>query len=366
MQKIKDILTSLESLAPPSYQENYDNAGLIVGDKHAIVTGVLITLDVTEAVVQEAVSKKCNLIIAHHPIVFKGLKKLTGSNYVERTVLAAIKNDVAIYAIHTNLDHVLKGVNSKIAEKIGLKNIKILAPKKNILQKLVTFVPTENSESVLEALFNAGAGEIGAYKNCSFSTTGTGTFLPGEAANPAVGTIGKREDVRENRLEVIFPSHLGRKILTVLKAVHPYEEVAYYLQELENENQEVGAGMVGELEHDMQHEDFLQLLRSNMQLRVIRHTAPVTGPIRRVAVCGGAGSFLLPLAIGSGADVFITADYKYHEFFDADQQIMICDIGHYESEVFTKDLLYDYLSGIFSNFALCLSEINTNPVHYFL
>ena len=365
MQKIKDILTSLENLAPSSYQESYDNAGQIVGDKNAIVSGVLVTLDVTEAVVYEAVSKNCNLIIAHHPIVFKGLKKLTGSNYVERTVLAAIKNDVAIYAIHTNLDHVIKGVNSKIAEKIGLKNIKILAPKKNILQKLVTFVPIESSEKVLQALFDAGAGEIGAYKNCSFSLNGTGTFLPGESANPALGTIGKLESVNENRLEVMFPAHLSRKILTALKSTHPYEEVAYYLQELENENQEVGAGIIGELDMEMQADAFLNHLKYTMQVKVIRHTTPLPRPILRVAVCGGAGSFLLPNALGSGADVFITADYKYHEFFDADSQIMICDIGHYESEVFTKDLLYDYLSGIFSNFALCLSEINTNPVHYF-
>jgi dinuclear metal center YbgI/SA1388 family protein len=365
MPQIQDITRELEKLAPLSYQDDYDNAGLLVGNPATEISGVLISLDVTEAVIAEAIAKNCNLIVAHHPIIFKGLKKLNGKNYVERTVISAIKNDVAIYASHTNLDHVHLGVNRKIADRLGLKNVRILEPKNQILKKLALFVPVENTSEVLDALFRAGAGKIGEYSDCSFRTEGTGTFLPGEASNPVIGAKGKLEEVAENRVEVMFPSHLERNILAALKKSHPYEEVAYYVQTLENENQEVGAGAIGELATAMDYSEFLPFLKQQMNTSVIRYTAPLNKKIRHVAVCGGAGSFLLQNAIKAKADVFVTADYKYHEFFDADQQIMICDIGHYESEVFTKDLLYHYLSGIFSNFALCLSEVNTNPVCYF-
>ncbi|MDQ6476886.1 Nif3-like dinuclear metal center hexameric protein [Dyadobacter sp. LHD-138] len=365
MTKIKQITQQLEKLAPAPYQESYDNAGLLVGDPQTVVTGVLFSLDVTEQVVEEAIAKNCNLIVAHHPIVFKGLKKLNGTNYVERTVIKAIRHDVAIYAIHTNLDHVTNGVNWKIAERLGLTNVKVLAPKKQLLFKLTFFVPIENSQKVLDALFEAGAGTIGQYKNCSFRTEGTGTFQPSDLANPVIGTRGIKEEVSEHRVEVMFPAYLESSILKTLKDNHPYEEVAYYLQALENENQEVGAGAVGELAEAMDPEDFLYFVKKQMQTPLIKHTVPLNKKIKRVAVCGGAGSFLLPNAIKAQADVFITADYKYHEFFDADNRIMICDIGHFESEVFTKDLLYNYLSGIFSNFALCLSEVNTNPVRYY-
>jgi len=365
MTKIKQITQQLEKLAPISYQEGYDNAGLIVGNYETEVTGILFSLDVTEAVVAEAIEKNCNLIVAHHPIVFKGLKKLNGSNYVERTVIKAIKNDVAIYAIHTNLDHVTQGVNWKIAEKLGLLNVRVLSPKKQLLTKLTFFSPVENTQTILNALFAGGAGEIGQYKNCSFRTEGTGTFQPGNEATPAIGTKGKDEEVKENRIEVMFPAYMQSTVLKIMKENHPYEEVAYYLQTLENENQEVGAGAVGELEQAMEPEAFLQFLKDRMQTSLIKHTIPLNKKIQRVAVCGGAGSFLLPDAIRAQADVFVTADYKYHEFFDADNRIMICDIGHFESEVFTKDLLYNYLSGFFTNFALCLSDVNTNPVRYF-
>ncbi|WP_025763507.1 Nif3-like dinuclear metal center hexameric protein [Dyadobacter tibetensis] len=365
MKKIKDIINELEKLAPSAYQEDYDNARLIVGDAHQLVEGILITLDITEAVVEEAITKKCNLIVAHHPIVFKGLKKLTGSNYVERTVALALKNDIALYAIHTNLDHVEKGVNWKIAEKLGLQNIRILAPKAQILQKLTTFVPTDHALAVRQALFAAGAGEVGKYSHCSFSTQGVGTFLPGEDSNPVIGKQGSLEHVNEIRIEVIFPSHMSSKILGALQLAHPYEEVAYYLQNVENLHQQVGAGAVGQLPVPMDAVSFMAHLKKSMDLQTFKHTPIISDKIQTVALCGGAGSFLLPKAKAVQADVFITADYKYHEFFDAEKDLMICDIGHYESEVFTKDLLHDYLSGIFSNFALCLSETNTNPVHYY-
>ena len=366
MPQIKDITAELEKLAPLPYQEDYDNAGLMVGDPGMMVTGVLISLDITEEVITEAVQKGCNLIVAHHPIIFRGLKKLNGKNYVERTVIKAIKSDVALYASHTNLDHVQHGVNYTIAERLGLEQVRILAPKTQILKKLTFFAPLANTQSILDALFRAGAGEVGKYKNCSFRSEGTGTFLPGEDAQPVIGQPGSPEQVAEHRAEVIFPSHLQSAVLAALRKTHPYEEVAYYLHLLENENQDVGAGAVGDLQAPLSPEAFLQHLKTRMNTGTIRHTRIVTNEIKRVAVCGGAGSFLLQDAIRAGADVFVTSDYKYHEFFDADNRIMICDIGHYESEVFTKDLLYHYLSGIFSNFALCLSDVNTNPVKYFV
>jgi dinuclear metal center YbgI/SA1388 family protein len=365
MLTIKDIIQHLEKLAPLSYQESYDNAGLITGSPEWEVKGVIISLDGTEAVVEEAISQSCNLIIAHHPIIFKGLKKLIGANYVERTVLKAIKNDVAIYAIHTNLDNVKGGVNYKIAEKLGLQKVRILSPKKQLLQKLVTFVPSENTALVLNALYEAGAGNIGNYAGCSFRTTGTGTFTPNEEANPHIGAQHKPEEVQEERLEVIIPQYLSGKVLQALKKAHPYEEVAYYLTSLENTYQDVGSGVVGELPQPMEESAFLSYLKAQMQLNCIKYTTLRSRPVQRVALCGGAGIFLLPEAIKQQADVFITADIKYHEFFDADNKLILADIGHYESEVFTKELIYTCLSQKFTNIALILSKTITNPIFYF-
>ncbi len=366
MPQIKDITQALEKLAPLSYQEDYDNAGLLVGSPLEEVSGVLISLDVTEDVVAEAIRKNCNLIVAHHPILFKGLKKLNGKNYVERTIIKAIQNNIAIYATHTNLDHVEQGVNRMIAQRLGLENLKILVPKKQLLKKLTFFVPLSSSEEVLNALFDAGAGSVGKYSHCSFRLEGTGSFLPEQDAKPTIGHLGQLEEVQEHRIEVLFPSYLENSVMTALRKVHPYEEVAYYLHVLENENQEVGAGAVGDLPSPMPVQDFLHMLKAQMNAGVVKYTNPHCETIKRVAVCGGAGSFLLSHAKSARADVFVTADYKYHEFFDAENQIMVCDIGHYESEVYTKDLLYNYLSGIFSNFALCLSDVNTNPVKYYV
>ncbi len=365
MLQIKDITQYLEQLAPLALQESYDNAGLLVGNPQATVTGILVTLDCTEEVVQEAIQQGCNLIVAHHPIVFKGLKKINGKNYVERTIIAAIKNDIAIYASHTNLDHVTGGVNFNIAQQLQLTQARILDPKKQELKKLVSFVPIAHTQQVLDALYVAGAGQIGAYKNCSFRTEGTGTFKPTGNAQPFIGTLAQDEAVQENRIEVILPAYLEHSVLAALRKAHPYEEVAYYLSVLENEFTEIGAGVIAELPHALTPVDFLMHLKTSMQLPLIKHTALGNKPIKKVAVCGGAGSFLLPNAIRAGADAFITADYKYHEFFDAENKLMICDIGHYESEVYTKDLIISYLSEKFSNFAILKSQVNTNPVFYF-
>ncbi|MFZ1807398.1 MAG: Nif3-like dinuclear metal center hexameric protein [Cyclobacteriaceae bacterium] len=362
--KIKDVTSHLESMAPGAYQESYDNSGLITGNPDWPVNGVLVTLDCIEIVVEEAIQQKCNLIIAHHPIVFKGLKRLTGKNYVEKTIIKAIKNDIAIYAIHTNLDNVLNGVNYKIAEKLGLSGLRILAPKANTLSKLVTFIPKDAAQPVLNALHAAGAGNIGNYKNCSFSTTGTGSFQPNDKANPQVGRVGKQEQVEEIRAELIFPLMLENKIISALKKSHPYEEVAYYLTSLNNDNQEVGSGVIGTLETPTEPKVFLDRLKESMKTASIRHTALLSKPIQKVAICGGAGSFLLPAAKAQGADVFVSADFKYHEFFDAEGQILIADIGHYESEQFTKDLLKEVLEEKFSSFAVYFSKSVTNPISY--
>src|SRR5690554_5803225 len=309
---ISDIVFHLESIAPPAYQESYDNARLLTGSPDGKVTGILCTLDVTEEVVQEAIDNNCNLIVAHHPIIFKGLKSLTGKNHVEKTVIKAIKNDIAIYAIHTNLDHIHTGVNKKIADKIGLTKTKILSPKPSLLMKLVTFVPSENADQVLQSLFEVGAGQIGDYSSCSFQLEGTGTFLPGKEANPTIGDRGSISRVAEKRLEVMFPRHMKPAVVKALKNAHPYEEVAYYLHALENDNQEVGAGMVGELEEAMEEGAFFDHLKKSMGLTMVKHTAFRNKEIKTVAVCGGAGIFLLPHAKSARADIFITSDIKYH------------------------------------------------------
>lgn len=362
--KVKDITNYLEQLAPLAYQESYDNSGLLIGDPQQEVTGASITLDVTEAVIDEAIANGDNVIIAHHPLIFNGVKKLTGKHWVERCVIKAIQNKIALYAIHTNLDNIHTGVNRMIAEKLGLANLQVLNPKKDLLTKLVSFVPPENTQAVLDALYEAGGGEIGNYDHCSFKTEGTGSFRPGEKATPYVGTNNEDETVQENRIEIIFPSHISGKIIGALHKSHPYEEVAYYLTPLANKHQEVGSGMIGYLESPMDAEAFLKMLKSKMNTDCIRHTYICRKEIRKVALCGGAGSFLLNHAKSQGADIFITGDFKYHEFFEADDQIIIADIGHFESEQYTKDLLYDILSKKITNIAFRLSEVQTNPIKY--
>lgn len=363
--RIEDIVRYLETVAPPIYQENYDNTGLIVGHPHMELKGILFCLDSTEAVIDEAIRKGCNLVVAHHPIVFNGLKRFNWRDYVQRTVMKAIKYDVAIYAAHTNLDNVRAGVNAKISEVIGLQNTRILASRSNSLKKLYTFVPTQQADKVRNALFAAGAGHIGNYSDASFNLVGAGTFKAGAGANPFVGEVGQRHYEAEVKIEVIFPIHLQSKVISHLLESHPYDEVAYDIISLDNNNQEIGAGMIGELSEPMEEKVFLQHLKTVMQTPVIRHTGLLNKPIQRVAVCGGAGSFLLNKAIGQNADIFVTADYKYHQFFDADGRIIIADIGHFESEQFTIDLLYDLIIKKFNNLAVHKTEVNTNPVKYF-
>ena len=362
--KVNDIVSSIEEMAPVSYQESYDNAGLLVGSYDTEVSGVLICLDVVESVVEEAINKGANLIIAHHPIVFKGLKRFNGNNYVERTVMLAIQNNIAIYAAHTNLDSVKGGVSDRICDLIGLQNKRILSPLAGDLNKLVTFVPIEYAQKVKEALFNVGAGSIGNYDSCSFSNEGKGTFRANEGADPFVGEIGKVHHENETRIETVFPKHLKGKILSALFKNHPYEELAFDVYQLENVNPNVGLGMIGELEKEEDSLQFLKRIKKIFGSACIKHTDLIKDKIKTVAVCGGSGSSLLRKAIAQKADVYVSGDFKYHEFFDAEEKIIIADIGHYESEQFTSDIFYEIVTKKFPNFAVYISDINSNPIKY--
>jgi dinuclear metal center YbgI/SA1388 family protein len=363
--KISTITSFLESLAHPSLQEPYDNTGLITGDADWECTGIICSLDATEEVVKEAISKKCNLIVAHHPIVFGDLKKINGKNYVEKTIIAAIKNDIAIYAIHTNLDNVIDGVSGKMAAMLGLKNIAVLSPKEGVLKKLFTFAPVDNASQVRNAIFEAGGGHIGNYSECSFNAQGTGTFKAGQGSNPYVGNIDEQHSETELKIEVIFPAFLENKIIAAMKAVHPYEEVAYDVVPLSNSHQYIGSGVTGELPEALDEKAFLSRIKDIFRVSFIRHSPMLGRPVKKIALCGGAGSFLISKALATGADAFITADMKYHEFFDANGRLLIADIGHYESEQFTINLLQEVLEQKFPTFAVLKTAVETNPVRYF-
>jgi len=363
--KITEIVSFLESLANPSLQESYDNAGLITGQSNWDCTGIIVSLDATEEVIKEAIEKKCNLVVAHHPIIFSGLKKINGKNYVERTVIAAIKNDIAIYAIHTNLDNVTEGVSAKMAKMLGLQNVSVLSQKENTLKKLFTFAPLNKAEQVRNAIFEAGGGHIGNYSECSFNAEGTGTFKASEGTDPYIGKKGEQHHEKEIKIEVIFPFFLEQKIVAAMKQAHPYEEVAYDIVTLSNRHQNVGSGVIGELDNAVPENEFLQIVKKTFNVPVIRHTSLLKKPLKKIALCGGAGSFLIAKALTAGADMYITADIKYHEFFDANDRILIADIGHYESEQFTIDLLADNLLQKFPTFAILKTGVQTNPVKYF-
>ncbi len=362
---IKDIISEIEQFAPPVYQESYDNSGLLVGNKETKVTGVLFSLDCIESVIEEAIKLKCNLIIAHHPIIFSGLKRLTGNNYVERTVIKAVQNNIAIYAAHTNLDNIKNGVNAKIAEKLGLTKLRILSPKKQLLKKLVTYVPVEHNEKVRNSLFEDGAGNIGNYDNCSYNIDGTGTFKGNENSNPFIGEKGKTQYEKETRIEMIFEAFKESDLLKNLLANHPYEEVAFDIYPLDNIYQNIGSGMTGEFEKALNENEFLSLVKKTFNLKIVKHTPLINKPIKKVAFCGGSGSFLIKNAINSGSDAYISADIKYHEFFDAEAKILIADTGHFESEQFTPEIFYELIKKKFTTFATYLSKENTNPVNYF-
>jgi dinuclear metal center YbgI/SA1388 family protein len=363
---IVDVIAVLEEMAPPVLQESYDNTGLLTGSQHWNCTGVLCTLDVTEGVIMEAVARNCNLVVAHHPVIFSGLKKLNGKNYVEKTMIAAIKNDIAIYAIHTNLDNVISGVNSKMADKLGLINRSVMAPKPKQLKKLYTYIPAYATDTLKNALFAMGAGKIGNYSECSFSVAGTGTFKGNDLANPVLGKKNIRSTEPEQKIEFLFPGWMESLILKTLRENHPYEEVAYEIISLDNTHPEIGSGLVGELPEAMTEKSFLSYIKKQFNVSVIRHSTLLKRKVKRVGLCGGAGSFLIINALNAKLDFFISADIRYHEFFDANEQLVIADIGHWESEQFTVDLIFTQLRQKFINFAVLKSKVKTNSIQYFV
>ncbi len=362
--KIKNVINFLESNAPIVYQEDYDNSGLIVGDVNDIITNVLITLDCTDEVVDEAVEKKCNLIISHHPLIFSGIKSITGKNYIERTIIKAIKNNISIYAIHTNLDNVKHGVNSIIADRIGLINQKVLEPKIGVMRKLVVYCPNNYLSKVSKSLFKAGAGSIGNYSECSFVSEGKGTFKPSDNAQPFIGKKNENTVLTENKIEVVFPFHKQNEIIKEMIRSHPYEEISYQIFNILNHNNNIGGGIIGDLKKPSSSIDFLNKIKIKMKTSCIKYTKLVKKNVKTIAVCGGSGSHLLSTAISRNADLYISSDFKYHDFFNAEKNIIIADIGHYESEQFTKELIFDMLTNNFTKFGILLSKINTNPIKY--
>jgi dinuclear metal center YbgI/SA1388 family protein len=362
--KVKDITGIFEQFAPLLLQEAYDNSGLCIGNKENDVKAILLTLDITEEVINEAIENDCNLIVSHHPLIFSGLKSITGKNMVERCTIKAIQNNINIFSAHTNADSVTEGVSKMICNKLNLGNCRILSPFKSMLQKLVVFVPIEFANKVREAILNAGAGNIGNYDFCSFNASGIGTFRANENAKPFVGKPNEIHEENETRIETIFPKYLQSRIIKALKESHPYEEPAYDIYPLENTLNDAGLGMVGELSVPQEEMQFLKLIEETFKANGIRYTKLRNKHVKTVAVCGGSGSSLLNEAINSGADFFITADFKYHQFFDAEGKIVIADIGHYESEQFTKEIFYHLLIKKFPNFAVHFSKLNTNPINY--
>ena len=362
--KVKEVIDILEELAPLAYAEDFDNVGLLVGEDQASVSGILVTLDTLENVIDEAISKKCNLIISFHPIIFGGLKKLTGSTYVERVVIKAIQNNIAIYSMHTALDNSQFGVNAKICEVLGLLNTKILIPQKGTIKKLTTYIPKSEADEFKNKLFEAGAGNIGNYGDCSFTNDGIGSYKANEQANPIKGKIGETHYENEAQIHITYPKSRENQVLNALFENHPYEEVAYETFTLENTNQHIGMGMIGELEKPMGEMESLNYIKEKMRAECVRYSKLRNKPVTKIAVLGGSGAFAIAAAKASGADIFVTADVKYHQFYEAEGHMVIADIGHYETEQFTKNLLVDYLTKKIPNFAIRLSDSKTNPIKY--
>jgi len=362
--KIKEIIKELERLASLSLQESYDNSGVQIGDVEQPASGALLCLDVTEEVLDEAIDTGCNLIISHHPLVFKPFKSLTGNTYVERCLIKACKNDIVIYSAHTNLDNAVGGLNYHLAEKFGLEDVRVLCPQKDSLVKLVTFIPEQAAEKLRKALFKAGAGHIGNYSSCSFNSEGLGTFLAMENSHPYCGEIGKLHIEKEIRIETVFPAYLKSSVITALLSVHPYEEPVYDIYKIENEWEQAGSGIIGNLPEWEDELIFLQRIKDILHLERLLHSSLNGRKLQTVAICGGKGNFLIEQAIASGADIFITGEAKYNDFFDVENRILLAVTGHYESEVCAKDIFFHLLSKKFPTFAVQNSMINSNPIKY--
>jgi dinuclear metal center YbgI/SA1388 family protein len=362
--KVKEVVDALERFAPLPLQDGFDNAGLQVGLTEATVTGALLCLDVTEAVIDEAIERHCNVIISHHPLLFNKLKRVTGTNYIERCVMKAIRHGIAVYSAHTNMDNAMYGVNFKMAEKLGLQQVEILEPKADNLVKLVTYVPTSHADEVRKALFAAGCGNIGNYDGCSYNVEGVGTFRAGDGTHPFVGEVGEEHHEEEIRIETIVPAYKEGSAVKALLEVHPYEEPVYDLFPLKNKWSQAGAGVIGELKNEMPVPDFLQLLKHTFGVACVRYNDYEKNTVKSVALCGGAGAFLMPLAISRHADVFVTGEIKYHEFFGHEDEILLAEIGHYESEQYTKEIFYSIIKDLCPELPVYQCSVVTNPIKY--
>ena len=350
--------------APLPLQDGFDNAGLQVGLTDAEVTGVLLCLDVTEAVVDEAVALGCNLIVSHHPLIFSPLKRVTGATYVERCVIKALANGLAVYSAHTNLDNAPGGVNYRIAAKLGLQNVRILVPKEGALLKLSVYVPVAHADAVRSALFAAGCGNIGNYGSCSYNAVGYGTFEAGEGANPFCGSVGSLHKEEEVRIDTIMPAYIKGRVVKALMAAHPYEEPAFDIYPLQNSWNSVGAGIIGELPVAVGETAFLQQVKDTFAVGSVRHTGLLGKAVKRVALCGGAGGSFAGAAVAAGADVYITGEARYHDLFNYDGTMVVAVIGHYESEQFTMEIFKEIISGACPQVQVKTTSVCTNPIHY--
>jgi dinuclear metal center YbgI/SA1388 family protein len=366
MPLIRDIINVLETAAPLHLQESYDNAGLSCGNPYLECSGALVALDLTMEVIHEAILHNKNLIITHHPPIFKGIKQLVYGDAVSDLLIACIKNDICVYASHTNLDNVLQGVNGEIAARLNLQKTRVLQPLSGTHRQLVAFVPEKNEESIKSALFEAGAGTVGLYDECSFSTAGTGTFRPLKGSNPFTGKLNTRSNEQEVRLEFIYPVHLENRILEALHMAHPYETVAYSVYPLANKFGELGAGIIGELDEPVTVQHFFEQVKNKFHTGIIRHSEIFKPTISRIAICGGSGKSLIINALKNNADLFLTSDLGYHDFFLAGKQMILADMGHFESEQFTSDLILRLINEKIPTFAVQKAASKTNPVNYFL
>lgn len=362
---VGDFCLFLENNFPLELQEEYDNSGLQIGKYNNEIYGILISLDITEEVINEALEYGDNLILSHHPLIFSQIKKISDKNNLGKIIYKAIENNLAIYSAHTNVDNNFNGINLYISKLLNLKNPEILVPASNYLFKLITFVPESNANKVREAILNEGAGFIGNYDMCSFNTQGTGTFRPLENTNPYLGETYQLNFVNEVRIETIVPKHLLNKVVTTLLANHPYEEVAYDIYPLNNKYSKAGSGIIAELEDYMETIDFFELVKKTFNLKTIKHSKLNKKNIKRIAICGGSGAFLIKEAINKNVDLFLTGEIKYHQYFEAENKIILVEIGHYESENLIKDFFYDFLTKKLSKFAIHKSKIDTNPIKYF-
>lgn len=361
---VSDIIAAIEEYAPLSLQESYDNSGLQVGDRAQVVTAVLLCTDVTEEIIGEAVARGANLIISHHPLLFHGLKHLTGRNPIERIVRAAVKRDIAIYSSHTSMDNATGGVSFKMAEKIGLGNVSVMLPQPGQLYKLVVFVPIKEAARVRDAMFAAGAGRLGDYDSCSYALEGKGSFRALAGAHPWVGSIDELHHEDEMRLEVLVMRNCKDAVVQAMLRSHPYEEPAYDLIELDNPSKYTGSGVVGDTQQPIEAAEFLNSLKTAFGTAMVRYAGNIHQMISRVALCGGAGADFIGDAVAAHADIYVTGDVKYHEFTSYCDKILIADIGHYESEHFTKEIFYDIIQKKFPNFATYYAELEKNPINY--